>query len=186
LGQSKGRGRDDPQRRHAQSLKDVWVYELCPQARQELQACRVEPVAPRSVFAPALQADWAAEEMAGVDLGDQRLNARAQRMLAQRWQRPTSSFYRSFDTPSQASLAYKLVENPRYQISLGSLLGPHQLQTARRMAAEKMVLMAQDTTGLSYHTLSQTQGLRGIGVQIHPVDASSSRTTCSFWNWARL
>jgi hypothetical protein len=163
LGQSKGRGRDDRQRRHAQSLKDVWVYELCPQARQQLQACRVEPVAPRSVFAPALSADWAAEEMAGVDLGDARLNARAQRMLAQRWQRPTSSFYRSFDTPSQASLAYKLVENPRYQISLSSLLGPHQLQTARRMAAEKVVLMAQDTTGLSYNTLQHTEGLAPLG-----------------------
>jgi hypothetical protein len=163
LGQSKGRGRDDRQRRHAQSLKDVWVYELCPQARQQLQACRVEPVAPRSVFAPALSADWAAEEMAGVDLGDARLNARAQRMLAQRWQRPTSSFYRSFDTPSQASLAYKLVENPRYQISLSSLLGPHQLQTARRMAAEKVVLMAQDTTGLSYNTLQHTEGLGPLG-----------------------
>ena len=163
LGQSKGRGRDDRQRRQAQSLKDVWVYELCPQARRQLQACRVEPVAPRSVFAPALQADWAAQEMAGVDLGDQRLNARAQRMLAQRWQRPTSSFYRSFDTPSQASLAYKLVENPRYQISLSSLLGPHQLQTAQRMAAERVVLMAQDTTGLSYNTLPQTQGLGPLG-----------------------
>ena len=163
LGQSKGRGRDDRKRQHAQSLKDVWVYELCPQARRQLQACPVEPVAPRSVFAPALPEDWTAQEMAGVDLGDERLNARAQSMLAQRWQRPTCSFYRSFDTPTQASLAYKLVENPRCEISLESLLAPHQLQTARRMAAEKVVLLAQDTTGLSYNTLQQTEGLGSIG-----------------------
>ena len=163
LGQSKGRGRDDRRRQQAPSRKDVWVYELCPQARRQLQACTVEPVAPRSVFAPALAADWAAQEMAGVDLGDARLNARVQRMLAQRWKRPANSFYRSFDTPVEASGAYKLVENPRYEISFNSLLAPHQLQTARRMAAEKVVLLAQDTTGLSYNTLSQTQGLGSIG-----------------------
>jgi len=163
LGQSKGRGRDDPGRQHPQSPKDVWVHELCPKARAHLQACAPQPVAPRSVFAPALKTDWAQEEMAGVDLGDQRLNARAQRMLAQRWQRPASSFYRSFDTPAEAKGAYQLVENPRCEISLSSLLAPHQLQTARRMAAEKAVLMAQDTTGLSYNTLLQTQGLSSIG-----------------------
>ena len=124
LGQSKGRGRDDRRRQQAQSRKDVWVYELCPQARRQLQACTVEPVAPRSVFAPALKEDWTAQEMAGVDLGDKRLNARVQRMLAQRWKRPANSFYRSFDTPVEASGAYKLVENPRYEISFQSLLAP--------------------------------------------------------------
>jgi len=163
LGQSKGRGRDDPGRRHPQSPKDVWVYELCPRARAQLQACVLQPVAPRSVFAPALKTDWAQEEMAGVDLGDQRLNTRAQRMLAQRWERPASSFYRSFDTPAQAKGAYQLVENPRCEISLSSLLAPHRLQTARRMAAEKAVLTAQDTTALSHNTLLRTQGLGSIG-----------------------
>jgi hypothetical protein len=163
LGQSKGRGRDDRQRQRAQSLKDVWVYELCPNARSQLQARRVEAVAPRSVFAAALNEDWTKEAMAGVDLGDERLNRRAQRMLAQRWKRPTTSFYRSFDTAVEASGAYKLVENPRDEISFQSLLGPHQLQTARRMAAEKVVLLAQDTTGLSYNELSQTEGLGPIG-----------------------
>jgi len=163
LGQSKGRGRDDRRRQHGQSLKDVWVYELGSQARRHLQACAVQPVAPRSVFAPALKTDWAQEELYGVDLGDKRLNERSQRMLAQRWKRPTQSFYRSFDNPVEASGAYKLVENARYEISFQSLLGPHQLQTARRMAAEKIVLLAQDTTGLSYNGLEQTQDLGSIG-----------------------
>jgi hypothetical protein len=163
LGQSKGRGRDDRRRQHGQSLKDVWVYELDSQARRHLQACALPPVAPRSVFAPALKTDWAQEELDGVDLGDKRLNERSQRMLAQRWQRPTQSFYRSFDNPVEASGAYKLVENARYEISFQSLLAPHQLQTARRMAAEKMVLLAQDTTGLSYNGLEQTRALGSIG-----------------------
>src|SRR5213075_3324551 len=78
LGQSKGRGRDDRQRQCAQSAKDVWVYELHPKARAQLQACTAEVVAPRSVFAPALNEDWTQEEMQGVSLGDERLNQRAQ------------------------------------------------------------------------------------------------------------
>jgi len=163
LGQSKGRGRDDPQRQHAQSLKDVWAYELHPQARAQLQAGSAERVAPRSVFAPALRTDWAQEEMAGVALGDQRLNARAARMLSQRWARPSSSFYRSFTSAAETKGAYQLVENPRYEINLASLLAPHQQQTARRMAAESLVLLAQDTTGLSDNSLEQTTGLGASG-----------------------
>ena len=163
LGQSKSRGRDDRQRQHAQSPKDVWVYELHPKARAQLQACTVEVLAPRSVFAPALREDWTEEEMDGVCLGDERLNQRAQRMLRQRWARPRSSFCRSFDTVAEAKGAYQLLENPRLEINLASLLAPHQQQTARRMAAEGMVILAQDTTGLSYNTLRQTRGLGPIG-----------------------
>jgi hypothetical protein len=163
LGQSKGRGRDDRQRQRAQTPKDVWVYELHSKARAQLQAATVEVLAPRSVFAPPLKADWTEEEMAGVVLGDERLERRAQQMLCQRWKRPASSFYRSFDNQAQAKGAYQLVENPRAEINLASLLAPHQQQTARRMAAEKMVVLAQDTTGLSYNTLHQTQGLGTIG-----------------------
>lgn len=166
LGQSKGRGRDDRQRQCAQSPKDVWVYELHPKARAQLQACAPPVVAPRSVFAAALKEDWTQEEMAGVSLGDERLNQRAQRMLRQRWARPTQSFCRSFDNLAESKGAYELLENPRIEINLTSLLAAHQQQTARRMAAEAMVLLAQDTTGLGYSTLHQTTGLGPLGVTL--------------------
>ena len=163
LGTSAGRGRDDPQRRQSQSPKDVWVYELDPQARRHLQAQQVERLAPSSVFAPPLAADWVEQEMAGVQLGDKRLNHRIGRMLHSRWERPGQSYYRSFATSTESKRAYELLENPRPEIHLASLLAPHQQQTARRMAAEAVVLLAQDTTGLSYNTLQQTQGLGVIG-----------------------
>ena len=163
IGQSKGRGRDDRRREHLKSLKDVWVYELNAKARTVLQATAVELLAPRSVFAPALAADWTREEMAGVQLGDGRLNQGVAALLAARWKRPQSSFYRSFDSAAQAKAAYRLVENPRCQITLSSLLAPHALQTARRMAAETVALLAQDTTTLSYNSLAQTQGLGTTG-----------------------
>ena len=84
-------------------------------------------------------------------------------MLQGRWERPDQSFYRSFPTVTECKGAYDLIENQRPEIHLGSLLAPHQQQTARRMAAENVVLLAQDTTPLSYNTLRQTQGLGTIG-----------------------
>jgi len=163
LGESKCRGRDDRRRKGGLSPKDVWVYELHPRARARLQNLPIERLAPRSVFAPALKADWVQEEMAGVSLGDERLNARAARMLGDRWARPTQSFNRSFGALKEAKGAYQLLENPRPEISLQSLLAPHRQQTARRMAAEAVALLAQDTTALSYNTLNQTTGLGSIG-----------------------
>jgi hypothetical protein len=159
-------GRDDRRRQHPQSLKDVWVYELSPKARAQLQACTVEVLAPRSVFAPAGTADWAEEEMAGVALGDQRLNERAQRMLRHRWARPANSFYRSFGSAPEAKGAYQLVENPRYEINLASLLAPQQQKTARRMAAESVVLLDQDTTALSYNSLRQGRPARTATLEL--------------------
>lgn len=159
LGQSKGRGRDDRKREHSKSIKDVWVYELQPKARSYLQASSAEVLAPRSVFSADQSEDWVEEELAGADLGDQRLNQRVRTVLKQRWERPAASYYRSFENPYQTKGAYRLLESPRPEITLKSLLEPHQEQTARRMAAERVVVVAQDTTGLSYNTLRKTQGL---------------------------
>lgn len=159
LGQSKGRGRDDRQREQAKSIKDVWVYELHPGARRSLQGSSAEVLAPRSVFSAGRSEDWVEDELSGIDLGDQRLNQRCREILQQRWARPGASYYRSFDNAHAAKAAYRLLESPRPEITLESLLRPHQEQTARRMAAEKVVVVAQDTTGLSYNTLEKTQGL---------------------------
>lgn len=163
LGQSKGRGRDDPQRQRSQSLKDVWVYELNPKARALLQTRPVTVLPPRSVFAGGTQEAWAEKEMSGVQLGDERLNQRVADMLEARWQRPSHSFYASFDNAAQTKGAYRLVESDRLEINLQSLLAPHQQQTARRMAAEKVVVLAQDTTTLSHNTHHATEGLGSVG-----------------------
>lgn len=159
LGQSKGRGRDDRQRAHAKSFKDVWVYEFQSNSRKYLQSSSAEVLAPRSVFSRSLNEDWVEEELSGADLGDRRLNHRLKEILKQRWARPAASYYRSFDQTHEAKAAYRLLESPRPEITLQSLLKPHQEQTGRRMAAEAVVLLAQDTTGLSYNTLQKTQGL---------------------------
>jgi hypothetical protein len=164
LGQSKGRGRDDPQRQQAKSVKDIWIYELDRKARARLQTGPVTVLPARSVFAATTDdPGWAQKEMSGVQLGDERLNERVAGMLNARYERLGHSFYRSFDNAAQTKGAYRLVESERVEITLENLLAAHQQATARRMAAEAIVLLAQDTTTISLNSLQQTEGLGTIG-----------------------
>jgi hypothetical protein len=65
-------------------------------------------------------------------------------MLGARWQHPERSFFRSFGSVAAGKAAYRLVESSQAEISFQSLLAPHARQTHRRMAAESLVVLAQD------------------------------------------
>ena len=169
LGQSQGYGRGgsgtpvDGKRR-----KDVWVYELEPKARQALLRRPVSLVLPRSLFHSSSSEGWAGEELDGLDLGDARLEKRLALMLEGRWKNPERSFFRSFGGAAGGKAAYRLIDSPQAEVSFASLLAPHEQQTHRRMAAESVVVLAQDTTALSYNTLQKTTGLGTVGDKSHP------------------
>jgi hypothetical protein len=152
LGQSRGRGRSSPSAKVCpKSTKDVWVCELERNARSCLLH-RPEPlVVPRSLFHGASNDSWVREELDGLDLGSVRLEKRFGLMLDSRWKNPE-----------------RMIENPQAAVSFQSLLAPHQQQTHRRMAAESLVLLAQDTTALSYNTLHKTTGLGSVGDNSNP------------------
>jgi Domain of unknown function (DUF4338)/Transposase DNA-binding len=169
LGQSRGRGRSSPSGKvRPKSTKDVWIYELEPKARQCLLR-RPEPlVAPRSLFHGASSDSWVQEELDGLELGDVRLEKRFALMLQSRWTNPERSFFRSFGGVGAGKAAYRLIESPQAEVSFTSLLAPHARQTHRRMAAESLVVLAQDTTALSYNTLHKTAGLGPVGDKAKP------------------
>ena len=164
LGTSSCRGRSSPSAQdRPKTPKDLWVYELNSKSRWWLQARSVEAVVPRSVFAPMISEDWVAQELEGLDLGDQRLQERWSNMLRSRWENPQRSFFSSFTSGAELKGAYRLIESSQSGVSFQSLLSPHAEQTQRRMAAESVVLLAQDTTPLSYNSLHQTTGLGSMG-----------------------
>src|SRR5438876_12039817 len=70
---------------------------------------------------PSKRIGWR-KRWGGVELGDERLNQRVRQMLTARWERPQNSFYRSFEGAGSAKGAYQLVENPRCEINLASML----------------------------------------------------------------
>jgi len=169
LGQSQGRGRSSPSAKDCpKTTKDVWVFELQAQARQALLRSPQSIVAPRSVFHGPNSEEWVSEELDGLDLGDRRLEKRFARMVQSRWTHPDSSFFTSFGNAAAGKAAYRLIESRQAEVSFKSLLAPHQLQTQRRMAAESLVFLAQDTTALSYNSLNKTTGLGPIGDEKKP------------------
>lgn len=169
IGQSQGRGRwtaakaDRPK-----SIKDVWVWQWDSRSRAQLQERTLPPVAPRSVFSCSQKADWVEEELDGLDLGHLTLHRRFARMLQDRWAHPQRSFFCSFGDKAGAKAAYAFIENPRAELQFANLLAAHWQNTRRRMAAESVVFLAQDTTPLSYNSLQQTTGLGPIGDERHP------------------
>jgi hypothetical protein len=169
IGQTQGRGRTSPSK-HArpQSVKDVWVWQWDEQARARLQERTLPPVVPRSIFSPSPQEHWVAEELDGLALGHVKLHQRFARMLEGRWAHPDWSFYTSFGGRAGGKAAYDFVENGRPELAFPQLLAPHQNNTRRRMAAEKVVVLAQDTTALSYNTLHATTELGPIGDDRNP------------------
>ena len=169
LGQSCGRGRSSPSARlRPKTIKDVWVYELSPKARQALLERPVELVPPRSLFHGLRSETWVPEELDGLDLGSVDREQRFARMLEARWKAPQRSFYRSFESAAAGKAAYRFIESPRAEVGFASLLAPHARMTQRRMAAESVLVLAQDTTALSYNTLKQTTGLGRVGDDRNP------------------
>ena len=161
IGVSTGQGRLGS--KGTKSLKDVWVFALDAKARQKLQTDVPAPLCPLRLEQSLQQEQWCSQEMAGLDLGDQRRTQRAIKILEARWKQPQASFHGSFTSWTPAKGAYGLIEHPGQEISLGRLLSAHQEATQARMAAEPLVLLPQDTTGLNYTGLRQTKDLGPLG-----------------------
>lgn len=162
IGVSTGRGRLGAAAA-TKSIKDIWVYELKPGARTELQRETSAPLTPRPLLSCLTQESWCAQELATLDLGDIRLKRRAAGVLEARWANPQDSFYGSFGTWAEAMGAYRLIENETAPVTLDQLLGAHSQATQARMAAEPVVLLPQDTSTLNYTGLKRTTGLGPLG-----------------------
>lgn len=162
IGASIGQGRLGA-KAGVKSPKDIWVYELAKDVRSRLGKEELPPLTPCPLLQSLSQSSWCDQEMAGLDLGDQRLARRASKILEARWAKPASTFYGSFEGWTPAKAAYGFIEHSSPLISLNSLLAPHAQATRARMAAEPLVLLVQDTTGLNYTGLKQTPGLGPLG-----------------------
>jgi Transposase DNA-binding len=111
------------------------------------------------------QDSWWAQELAALRLGDRRLDQRAQSILASRAQRPSATFYETFQDRYDSKAAYRFIAHPGPQITLARLLQGHVEATVARLAGQEVVLLAQDTTSLNYTGLRQTSGLGDINHQ---------------------
>jgi hypothetical protein len=112
-------------------------------------------------------APWVEEEMATAQLEDRRLNARLGRLLSDLGDRPAASIPAACGGHKEMTAAYRFFDNPK--VTHAKVLEPHQASTRRRMAAQAVVLLVQDTTEMNL-TRPQHQ-VEGAG----PLDGGARR-----------
>jgi hypothetical protein len=87
---------------------------------------------------------WVDEEMQDVNLRDRRLNDRLREVLSQLGNHPTASIPAACGGHAEMTAAYRLFDNEN--VDFDGVLHPHVMASRRRMAAEPIVLLVQDTT----------------------------------------
>lgn len=116
------------------------------------------------------------DELDGVDLGDARLDARAQALYQALSQSPGGTFSEAFGNRASKRAGYRFLENDR--VTHDALLAPHFALTADRCREHPVVLVAQDTTDLDYsgHVMEGVGHLynpKNQGVLVHSALALS-------------
>jgi hypothetical protein len=165
VGQTQGRGRQDRDRRAAETVKDIYVYPLARDFRVPLG---LPADGGRGPLGPAEGLDgvtWAAHEFGGAPLGDARLSARVVQSAAAQAAHPGRAFsgVAAGDWPAVKGY-YRLIDHPdAAAVTMATILRPHREQTIRRMQGQRMVLCLHDGTDLDYTGLATCAGLGVIG-----------------------
>jgi hypothetical protein len=94
------------------------------------------------------QPNWAAREMAHVNLGDQRLNRRAARLLETLGAKPTVSIPAACKGWAETHAVDWFFAQER--VTVQELLAPHSECTVKRAGKHPVVLAIQDTSELDY------------------------------------
>lgn len=135
---------------------------------------------------------WAADELAGVDLGDGRLNKRVVKLLERFAAQPTASIPGACGDWAETQAAYRFLANE--EVSWEGILAPHWASAQARLRAHAVVLCIQDTTELNFNG----QAMAGLGplsyeaqrgMYVHPTYAVSLAReplgVLDAWMWAR-
>lgn len=153
VGETSGRGRNDPNHSKVVPIKQIFVYRLNNTWKKVL--CR-EPV--REL---ADEASWAATEFGSVDLGDERLTARLVNVAEDFFSKPTANIPQACGTRAKTKAVYRLCANSL--ATMDNLLSGHVEATLSRCARESRVFAIQDTTTLDYSTHPMTKDLGPTG-----------------------
>lgn len=89
-----------------------------------------------------------ADELAGIHLGDERLNQRSRKVIEALAANPEASINAAVNGWGDTQAAYRFFNNAN--VSPEQILEPHRQATLQRMQEYPVVLVAQDTTELDY------------------------------------
>jgi hypothetical protein len=134
-----------------------------------------------------------AAELAGISLGDKRLNRRARRLLDKLGDKPTLSIPGACGGWDETRAAYRLFDHA--EVTAERVLAPHIACTEARLREHPRVLCIQDTTELDYTTKKGIAGLGPLnyesrwGLYLHPTLAVTPDRVplglLDLYSWAR-
>lgn len=165
VGQTRGRGRQDPAHRCQAGTKAVYVYPLVRTFRERLGATAPRAAQPLEVGEGLDATRFAEQEFGGAALGDRRLSQRLVASVARLAEQPG----RTFSGAAQGDVAaikgyYRLIDCPATsEVTMANILAPHQARTRQRIANESRVLCVADGTTLDYTGLAECAGLGVTG-----------------------
>ncbi len=125
---------------------------------------------------------WVDDEFEHLELGDQRLNRRAKRVMERLEASPKTSLPQAFGGQSEVKGAYRLFANS--EVTAEQLLAPHIEMTRRRMVDQPVVLCLNDTTEVEFTHNSAAFGLGPLAYQfqsgflLHPLLAVTPERRC--------
>lgn len=126
-------------------------------------------------------APWVVAEMKNAKLKDERLNRRLQQLLSDLGDRPTASIPAACGGFNETVAAYRFFDNEK--VTPEKILQPHYARTLERIAAQKRVLLVQDTTELDFTRPKQQVTGAGpltgnrLGAYLHPLVAFDTEGT---------
>lgn len=94
--------------------------------------------------------EWVTKELAGIELGDKRLNKRILNLLDAASKQPQSSLNTMFHTRKEIQACYHFFSNDL--VTESKIIEPHLQQTQERVCQQPVVLCSSDTTSLNYTT----------------------------------
>lgn len=165
IGSTAGRGRQDRARAGAETVKDIYVYELQKGFRRQLALPPEAGLGPLPLEVPLRSDRWAEEEFGGAPLGDARWSKRLVRSAMIQAEDPMRAFSGVVDADWAAIKGYyRFIDQPDDSAAtMENILLPHRKRTLRRMQAQETVLCIQDGTDLNFNALSTCEGLGTIG-----------------------
>ena len=107
-----------------------------------------------------MSSDWITNELKTANFNDQRLNHRFSKILQSLSERPNVSIPAACGGHTETMAAYRFFDNEK--TTFAKIIKPHRDATARRIAAQEVVLCVQDTTELDLTRPSQQ--IRGAGL----------------------
>ena len=150
LGHTRGRGRQDRERRAEHRPKEVYVYVLEPDFRTRIGVAPPEAATgPVQVHEGLDSAQWAEHEFGSAPLGDRRLTRRLVSSAAMQAEAPMQAFCSvAREDWAAAKGYYRLIDQAEDSaVTPANILAPHRERTLRRMPAQDTVLCTQGGPG---------------------------------------